>query len=837
MGLLQKTASRALVQGALTGNAATGMRGRLLWTLANRTPEQLLPELRSSLENPQTPLSFPAEWLLDIFNGGRTDSGIRVSEMTALQADVVLACVSIITKGISSLPLHIFERQVRDGRNAKRLAVDHKLYDMMHLLPNEEMTMRTYLAVAMCHALLWGNSYTELQRNKAAQVVALWPRNPARTRPVRLTKEASIEGTLYPPGTLVYHTSETQGDEISFQDDAQNAMAPERLILAEDMLHVPGLSLDGRLGQSTIYLARQSVGLSLATEKYGAKFFGNGAVPRGILEIPGVLEPKALENLRRSWQEAHGGENSHRTAVLEQGVKYTAIGLEPEKSQFLETREFQRRAIASVFQVPAHMLGESSSGKSTVEQTSIEFLNYCLNPWLVSFEMEFKRKLFAPDSKDSAYFAKFDTNRLLYPDSESRSKYYTGGKNSGWLNSNDIREHEDMNPIEDGSGDIFWMPINMQDAANPLTAPHIGGKQNIAGAQEAENPLGGAKKNQGKNLTPPAAVPAPQSPRALITHYTRTFYPMFKDAAGRIMNRKEVDETDFKRCFHPVLHAVIESLAADLAPASAVAFPASEFELQVEAYLEGMRFNMQDVTPQMNGTYAMSEVRRAAETFIEIVGQRYNPDHSKQPRHPDGKFHDGKKPFFIGRHGTTDDDVNGLWTGWNPTKLNEQGEKEILDTIEKLRDQGIKRIISSELPRAKYSAQRIATGLGIPMTTDWRLNALNLGELAGLNEKENADKLRFYIDNPDVPIPGGESINSYVSRTQSAIREHRATNEDTGPILDETHSSAVGSYVGCIRGNDNLENCSALLSPAGVLRFDGKKITVIAGKLDEGDAA
>src|SRR6266851_3998212 len=120
-------------------------------------------EFRSSLNNPSTPLSFPAEWLLDIFNGGRTDSGIRVSEMTALQTDAVLACVKIICSGVATLPLHVYERQVRDSRPAKVLAYDHPLYDMLRQEPNEEMTSHTFRSVMMVHCLLWGNGYAELQ--------------------------------------------------------------------------------------------------------------------------------------------------------------------------------------------------------------------------------------------------------------------------------------------------------------------------------------------------------------------------------------------------------------------------------------------------------------------------------------------------------------------------------------------------------------------------------------------------------------------------------------------------------------------------------------------------
>jgi HK97 family phage portal protein len=428
-------------------------------------------ELRSSLENPQTPLSFPAEWLLDIFNGGRTDSGIRVSELTAMQVSTVLACVNIITSAIATLPLNVYEQTVSGtGRLGKSLALGHDLFDVLHNEPNEEMTSFSWRKTLQCHMLLWGNGYAEIERNNANEIVGLWPRNPARTRPVRLTAPATIEGTRYPTGTLVYETNETVGDSQMGQDGTDsldNKLAIRRIILAEDMIHIPGLSFDGRLGQSTVWLARQTIGLALATEKYGAKFFGNSARPAGVLEIPGTMEPKALENLRRSWAEAHGGENMWKTAVLEAGVKYQKVGATPDEGQYIETRKYVRTEIATIFNVPPHMVGEATTGKSTVEQSSIELVLYTLDPWITAWQQELRRKLMPKKGRTSGkYFVKFDVRRLLYPDAASRSKFYATGRQWGFLNGNDIRELEDMDPIPGGAGSAYWMPVNMMDAGD-----------------------------------------------------------------------------------------------------------------------------------------------------------------------------------------------------------------------------------------------------------------------------------------------------------------------------------------------------------------------------------
>jgi HK97 family phage portal protein len=431
-------------------------------------------EARTSLENPQVPLSYPAEWLLDIFNGGRTDSGMRVSEMTALQVVEIFGCVNLISDGISSLPLNVYKRSTEGKRVRKTLAVDHAVTSVLADEPNPEMTAPTFFKTLMLHALLWGNAYAEIERDASGSVKNLWPRNPARTKPIRLLTAMTFHGDLLPAGTMMYETSDGIMDSstmtVAENPDTQN-VGRRRVIHAEDMLHVPGLSLDGRLGQDVVWLTRQTIGLALATEKYGAKFFGNGARPAGILTMPSKLEDKALENLRRSWAEAHGGENQFKVAVLEQGVKFEKIAATPEEGQMLETRKFVRETICAIFGVPTHMISASDkSGKSNVEQSSIEFVQFCLHPWLVRWEKEIGRKCFPKMGRTAGmYFPKFDTRKLMYPDAESRAKFYTAGKQWGFLCTNDIRELEDMNPLDDASvGERFWQPTNVEDASKSL---------------------------------------------------------------------------------------------------------------------------------------------------------------------------------------------------------------------------------------------------------------------------------------------------------------------------------------------------------------------------------
>jgi HK97 family phage portal protein len=384
----------------------------------------LISEFRTSLENPQTPLSFPAEWLLDIFNGGRTDSGIRVSELIALQVATAFACVELKAGAIATLDLKIFEKIISpDGRLNRQIDHGNDLWDLLIHEPNDEMSSFTMRKTVQAHRMLWGNGYIEIQRDNADRVVALWPRNPARMHVRRASEKMLIRGELVNPGDLFYAT--TEGAEAMAPIDVEEAMnegrATERGILPADMLHMPGLALDGRLGQDVVQLARNAFGLALATEKFGGKFFGNGAVGYGIFKFPGALSPEDLTKWRQELNEAWGGENVNRPLLLDAGMEYTSTSTKPNEGQFLETRMFQIAEICRVMgNVPPHMVGVTEkSSRANVEQIGQEFLTFSLSPDLKCWEHEIKRKLFPrPANGRSAkrsFGVFFDTWPLVVP--------------------------------------------------------------------------------------------------------------------------------------------------------------------------------------------------------------------------------------------------------------------------------------------------------------------------------------------------------------------------------------------------------------------------------------
>ncbi|MDE2099263.1 MAG: phage portal protein [Patescibacteria group bacterium] len=530
----------------------------------------VLAESRSSLENPQTPLSYPAEWLLDIFNGGRTDSGIRVSELTAFQAAIFLACVDLISGVIASLPKQVFERTITgNGRAAHRVAYEHDYYDLINIEPNDEMSRFVFDKAFMAHVLAWGNGYSELQRDAGNSVVAMWPRNPYKTRPHRLTNATRLAAQPWrpfpvdlPAGSLVYRT--TDGiEELDHSDlDAENG--PERLICKEDMIHLPGLAFDGRIGQSVVWLARQTIGLALATEKFGAKYFANFARPSGILTAP-ALKKEDREQAKQSWMEAQGGENAHRVAVMPPGFNFTPISNKPDESQMSQTEESAALKICAFFHMPPHMVGVGKlASRSNTEQFGQEFISYTLGQWLAGLRVEYKRKMFPSRGVGRAprnrFFMDFDMADLQRADSAAREAFYASGRQWGYLNTNDIRGFEKLNPIEEPWAEDYWMPINMTLADTPLDP-------------NSQDGAGNGKKDGD-----------PVDER-YVRHYSR----LFSDAFGRILNREKRDLKAISATFAPVLFSIRDGLF-DLAAIElrVKGKPGAESDRFVAEYMGGM---------------------------------------------------------------------------------------------------------------------------------------------------------------------------------------------------------------------------------------------------------
>lgn len=384
------------------------------------------------------------------FMGG-SSSGKRVNERSSMQMTAVYSCVRILSEAVASLPIHVYRYNESGG---KEKAMDHPLYFLLHDEPNPEMTSFAFRETLMTHLLLWGNAYAQIIRNGKGEIVALYP-----LMPDRMNVDRDEDGKLYYEYTMS-------------QDDPKTMKGYTVKLQPRDVLHIPGLGFDGLVGYSPIAMAKNAIGLAIAAEEYGSKFYANGAAPSGVLEHPGTL--KDPSKVRESWTQTFGGSsNANKVAVLEEGMKYTPISISPNEAQFLETRKFQINEIARIFRVPPHMVGDlEKSSFSNIEQQSLEFVKYTLDPWVSRWEQNMARSLFTEEEK-STYFIKFNVDGLLRGDYQSRMNGYAIGRQNGWMSANDIRELENLDRIPaDMGGDLYLVNGNLcklQDAGAAYT--------------------------------------------------------------------------------------------------------------------------------------------------------------------------------------------------------------------------------------------------------------------------------------------------------------------------------------------------------------------------------
>lgn len=402
----------------------------------------------STLEQRAHP-SNPDKWLIQALYGAPDPgpTGVTVTEDSALSATAIWAGVRIISETLAMLPLKLYERV---DERSKRPARSSDLYRLMHDAPNPEQTSFEFREMQQGFLLLWGNCYAQKMVNARGEVSELWPLVPWRVTPIRTASNAMAYRVRLP------------GDDRR-----------EVVLSADDILHVRGFSSNGFLGDNVVEKFRNSIGLSLAAEEFGGRFFGNGLAASGGLKHPGKLGPEGRKNLRDSFTERHGGvSKSHRLMILEEGLEWFQMSTDPEKAQALETRKFQVTEVARILNLPPHLLKDLERATFTnIEHQGQEFVTYSMQPWLTRWEQRLNRSLILPSQREQ-YFFKFEVGGLLRGDSAARSAFYASMFNTGVYSINDIREKEDDEPVE--GGDQRFVPLNMaplEQASQLLAAP------------------------------------------------------------------------------------------------------------------------------------------------------------------------------------------------------------------------------------------------------------------------------------------------------------------------------------------------------------------------------
>jgi HK97 family phage portal protein len=471
-----------------------------------------------SLEDPAQPL-LPPSALIESLGIGRSDAGEMVNEKQAMRLTTAFACINNIAADLGGLPLPVYQRLSDDS---VREAPENRIFPLLNSVSNKSMTAVVYRGCMLASVLGWGNSYSYIRRDNAARVTELVPLPSEKTSPVLLPLNRN-NGLV--KKTLMYATTATLDGLPSYIDP-------------ENILHISGLSFDGYVGISPIRTCQNAFGIGLAAEKFGARFFANGAKASGVLSHPGTLGTEALENLKKSIREIITGENALRPLVLEEGMKWEQTTINPNDAQFLETRNFQREEVAALYRMPMHLLQSlERATNNNIEHQSLDYMRTCLRMWAVRIEQEINRKLLAPP-----YFAEHDFNAFQRGDFASQTTGYALLRNCGVYSANDILRNLRQNPIpaEEG-GDVRLAPLNMV-------------------------PLDTLVDEDGEGIPPAAAAPSdPAGTEEIITDQRRdrivnAFRRLFRDAVGRIVNRKKPDELFAYRALQPAIASMADSI-------------------------------------------------------------------------------------------------------------------------------------------------------------------------------------------------------------------------------------------------------------------------------------
>ncbi|MDY6796967.1 MAG: phage portal protein [Actinomycetota bacterium] len=442
-------------------------------------------------------LAKPEGWLMDALGGHQTASGIRVNQETALRASAVYDCVRVISEDIAKLPLITYRRLKPRG---KERATEHPLYTLFHDRPNSWMSSFTWRETGQACLLLWGNEYSEIEVTVGGRYVALWPIRPDWVRPEKVRDNRGKPA-------LIYHVRNEKGQE--------------EVLPQERMLHIPGLAFDGLVGRSVIAYQREAIGLYLAAQEFGSRFFGNDTTPGLILTAPRKLKQEEKDALKEDFRVKYEGlSKKFRLGILEQGWDLKTMGMPLQDAQYLELRKFQVLEVSRMFRMPPHKIGSMEAATySNIEHQGIEYQTDTIEPWVVRREQILNWKLFT-ESERKTYFCEHLMDGLLRGDTQTRSEANSKMVLSGVYTPNEVRVAENKNPLP--GGDQLWMPMNMLPADQAAEGIEPMGER----TQKRILTIGEIRSRRGAALR-----------RRLALSYRR----VFSDAAARLIKREVND--------------------------------------------------------------------------------------------------------------------------------------------------------------------------------------------------------------------------------------------------------------------------------------------------------
>lgn len=430
----------------------------------------------------------------------------------AMRASAVFACVRVIAETVSSLPLITYRRLPR----GKERATEHPMYRMLRWRPNTRQTALEFVEMMTAHAVLRGNGYAIREYGRGGVLKSLTPVHPD-----------AMTTNVLPNGQIGYLYRDSSDGQIYRYTE-------------QEIFHLRGMSLDGVSGVSPIGYASQAIGMALAAEDYGARFYQNDATPGGVLTHPQHFRDKeSREQFRKAWQAAQSGSNRRKTAVLEDGMKYEQIGMSNSDAQFLESRKFQLAEIARIFRVPLVLLGEtekSTSWGTGIEQFMLAFVTHTIRPWCARWEQALQRDFFDDETVDDEYFAEFLMDALLRGDQKSRYEAYSKGIQDGWMTRNEAREKENMNPL-DGLDEALE-PLNMARASDPRETSGARSDEEDEDEQAAAARIVVHKEVSAARRAYAAAIEAATGPTAY-NDWARRFYGTHKSYMQKKLGTSE----------------------------------------------------------------------------------------------------------------------------------------------------------------------------------------------------------------------------------------------------------------------------------------------------------
>ncbi len=437
-------------------------------------------------------VATPEKWLVDFFRGGAdSHSGVMVDETTAMKYSAYFCGVRKISDTIGSVPLILYQR-LNDG---KERAVDHPNYDKFRNAPNPNMTAMTFRSTLQNHLLSWGNAYAQILWRNDQTIEALCPLRPDRMK-----------------------VSRNNNNELQYEYNYQGIKTIP--IPNNQILHIPGFGFDGTIGYSIVRLAKESIGLGLATQEFGARFFGSGTHPGMIVEHPGQLSPPARKNIINTlFTPLKGLGKSHSVALLEEGMKASPVGIPPEDAQFIETQKFSVTDMARWLNIPPHMIMDLEKATfSNIQEQTLEFLVYTMRPWFILWQEWLNLRTLSSVERKTYYY-EYLINAILSADIEKRYNAYAIASDRGWFNADEIRAMENMNPQPDGLGKIFNVPLNFAPKDDWL-----------------ENKDNDESENNSINKEQRQIVRSVVERNNIVKHYHR----IFVDAVGRIVRREGI---------------------------------------------------------------------------------------------------------------------------------------------------------------------------------------------------------------------------------------------------------------------------------------------------------